>query len=54
MTSFTYRYVDDHESVKGEVEADNVTLAAIKVLDDEGSEPGSPRWKRYGISEKGL
>ena len=54
MALFTYRYVDDFEVVKGEVEAETVTLAAIKVLDEEGTEPGSPRWKRHKISEKGL
>ncbi len=51
---FSYRYVDDFEIVKGEVEAETVTLAAIKVLDEEGSEPRHPRWKRHNINEKGL
>lgn len=51
---FKYRYVDSYESVEGEIEAENVTLAAIRVLDEEGAEPGRPRWKRYQISEKGL
>lgn len=48
---YHYRYEDAYESVKGVVEAIDIAAAAIAVLQECGTEPKRPRWKRYGIRE---
>ena len=54
MTTFKYRYVDAYEIVEGEIEAPCITSAALHVLQDDGSEPGRPRWQRYTIRERAV
>lgn len=51
MNQYRYRYVDAYEDVKGVIDALDIGGAAIAVLQAEGTEPGRPRWKRYGIRE---
>lgn len=54
QSTYLFKYIDDYESVDGEVQALDATCAAIAILQDCGTEPGRPRWKRYGVSEKAL
>ena len=51
MPEFNYRFVDAYEKVSGVIEAADAGHAAILVLQDCGSEPQRPRWKRYGVKE---
>ena len=52
--TYTFRYVDDYESVEGEVQALDATCAAITILQDSSAEIASPRWRRHGVSENAL
>lgn len=51
MNQYRFRYVDAYETVSGVIEAMDIGGAAISVLQDCGTEPKRPRWKRYGIRE---
>ena len=51
MDSFCFHWVDAYENVRGTVEAYDISNAAILVTGECGTEPGKPRWKRYGIRE---
>lgn len=54
MVQFRYRFVDAYEKVDGLVEALDAGHAAVLVLQECGTEPGRPRWQRYGIKERSL
>ena len=51
MNQYRFRYVDAYESVSGTVDAMDIAGAAISVLQECGTEPGRPRWRRYNIRE---
>ncbi len=52
MEQYRYRYVDAYEKADGVIEAMDIGGAAIAVLQECGTEPNRPRWKRYGIKER--
>ncbi len=54
MEQYRYRYVDAYEKADGVVEAMDIGGAAIVVLQECGTEPNRPRWKRYGIRENRI
>lgn len=54
MPLFNYQFVDAYENVKGQIEAVDAGHAAILVLQECGSEPKRPRWRRYGIKETAI
>lgn len=54
MNQYRYRYVDAYESVNGVVEATDIAGAAISILQECGTEPKRPRWKRYNIRENKI
>lgn len=51
METYQYQWVDDYENVKGTIEAYDISHAALLIAIECGTEPGKPRWKRYGIKE---
>lgn len=54
METYLFHWVDAYEDVKGSIEANDVSHAAILVSMECGTEPGRPRWKRYGIKENRI
>lgn len=54
MATFKYCYADTYEKIEGEIEAPCLAVAALRVLQEEGSELGHPRWQRYGIRESAV
>lgn len=53
MTSFTFRFVDDAERVSGEIEADNIGLAAVAIMGATGCLELA-RYARYSPQVKEL
>lgn len=51
METYQYHWVDAYENVKGTIEAYDISHAALLITIECGTEPGRPRWKRYGIKE---
>lgn len=54
MSTYQYHFVDAYEDVFGVVDAPDIAMAAVNILLQCGSEPNSPRWRRYGIRESSL
>lgn len=54
MNTYLFYWVDAYEKVRGEVNAYDATHAALMVLGECGTEPGKPRFSRYGIRERSI
>lgn len=54
MPQFNFRFTDAYETASGVIEAADAGHAATLVLQECGSEPWRPRWKRYSIKEASI